>query len=87
MVNLDQRIARLYWQVLDIVWAAAVICLPFTSFPLMWYLMGVVVAPLSAFPVFILILFWLIPAATRHSREPYPDHFLMVAGGYVSIFL
>jgi hypothetical protein len=62
--------SRLYQNILNILWAAALICLPFTSFPLLVNLTGAIVAPLSAIPVFLLILLWFIPYVLRRGSLP-----------------
>ncbi|HSQ16936.1 MAG TPA: hypothetical protein VLM83_04500, partial [Anaerolineales bacterium] len=46
------------------------ISLPFTSFPLLVNLTGAIVAPLSAIPVFLLILLWFIPYVLRRGSLP-----------------
>jgi hypothetical protein len=62
---------RLWYQrTLDVLWAAALISLPFTSFPLLVNLTGAIVAPLAAIPVFLLILFWFIPYVLKRGVLP-----------------
>jgi hypothetical protein len=62
--------SRLYQNILNILWAAALISLPFTSFPLLVNLTGAIVAPLAAIPVFLLILLWFIPYVLRRGALP-----------------
>lgn len=62
---------RLWYQrLLDSLWAAALISLPFTSFPLLVNLTGAIVAPLAAIPVFFLILIWFIPYVLKRGFIP-----------------
>ncbi|HEX9091384.1 MAG TPA: hypothetical protein VF831_07830, partial [Anaerolineales bacterium] len=42
-------------------WAAALICLPVTAFPLFEKLTGALVAPLSILPIFLLFILWGLP--------------------------
>ena len=67
-LNLDGR--RFYQRGLDVLWAAALVSLPFTSFPLLMNLTGAVVAPLAAIPVFLLFVFWFIPYVFRRGLLP-----------------
>lgn len=62
--------SRLYQKILNILWVAALISLPFTSFPLLVNLTGAIVAPLAAIPVFLLILLWFIPYVLRRGALP-----------------
>ena len=55
---------------LDVLWAVAMLSLPFTSFPLLVNLTGAIVAPLAAIPIFLLVLFWLIPYLLRQRALP-----------------
>jgi hypothetical protein len=62
---------RLWYQrLLDFLWAAALISLPFTSFPLLINLTGAIVAPLAAIPIFFLILIWFIPYLLKRGSIP-----------------
>jgi len=57
-------------QVCEILWAAALICLPVTTFPLFSSLTGALVAPLSILPFFLLLLLWVIPLLFNKGRIP-----------------
>lgn len=57
-------------QVCEILWAAALICLPVTTFPLFSSLTGALVAPLSILPFFLLLLLWVIPLILRKGNLP-----------------
>jgi hypothetical protein len=70
--------SRLYQRILDGLWAATLICLPFTSFPLLVNLTGALVAPLSAIPVFFLILLWFIPYVLKRGPLPRETAPLMI---------
>jgi hypothetical protein len=61
---------RAYQKTIEIVWAAVLISLPFTSFPLFEKKFGVVVSPLSAGPLIIFILLWLFPFIFRGGQIP-----------------
>ena len=59
-----------YQRIQDVLWAAALITLPFTSFPLLVNLTGAIVAPLAAIPVFLLVLFRFIPYVLKRGTLP-----------------
>lgn len=61
---------RTYQKITEIIWAAVLISLPFTSFPLFERKFGLVVSPLSAGPLIILIILWLIPYVFRRGQFP-----------------
>ena len=67
--NLDRQ--GIYRRALDVLWAAALVSLPFTSFPLLMNLTGTIVAPLAAIPVFLLFLAWLIPYVLKRGSLPH----------------
>ncbi len=66
----SERARRWCQRLLDFLWAAALISLPFTSFPLLVNLTGAIVAPLAAIPIFFLILIWFIPYVLRRGTIP-----------------
>jgi hypothetical protein len=61
---------RVLHSFIDISWAAFLICLPFTSFPLFEKYLGSIVSPLSAVPLLFLILAWFIPYILNHGKIP-----------------
>lgn len=61
---------RLLRPVIEISWAAFLICLPFTSFPLFEKYLGSIVSPLSAVPLFLLLLAWFLPYIVRGGKIP-----------------
>ncbi len=71
---------RLYQRLLDLLWAAALISLPFTSFPLLVNLTGAIVAPFAAIPVFFLILLWFIPYLLKRGSLPRESVPLVIFG-------
>ena len=64
------KFTHLYQQTLNVLWAAALISLPFTSFPLLVNLTGAVVAPLAAIPIGLLIILWFIPYVLKRGSLP-----------------
>jgi hypothetical protein len=54
----------------EVIWAAVLISLPFTSFPLFEKSFGVVVSPLAAGPLIILIAVWFVPYIVRRGKLP-----------------
>src|SRR5512143_3682360 len=54
----------------EILWAAALICLPVTAFPLFEKLTGALVAPLSILPIFLLFVLWGLPLIIRKGKLP-----------------
>jgi hypothetical protein len=63
-------IHRIYGSSIDLLWAIALIGLPMTSMPLIWTLLGAIVAPASAIPVAILLIIWLLPHILRRGALP-----------------
>jgi hypothetical protein len=61
---------RIYRTSVQVLWAIALIGLPLTSIPLIWTLLGAIVAPFTAFPIFILLFIWLIPHILRGGALP-----------------
>jgi hypothetical protein len=57
-------------RVCEILWAAALICLPITTFPLFSSLTGALVAPLSILPFALLFLLWSLPVILRKGVIP-----------------
>jgi hypothetical protein len=82
MINLRLQSdrTRLYQRILDLLWAAALISLPFTSFPLLVNLTGAIVAPLAAIPVFFLILIWFIHYLLKRGSLPRESVPLIIFG-------
>jgi len=64
------RIGTIVEGVCRILWAAALICLPITTFPLFSSLTGALVAPLSILPFFLLLLLWALPVILRKGVIP-----------------
>ncbi len=64
------KAVRLAGIFLDALWAFAMLSLPFTSLPLFTGLTGSLVAPLSAVPVFILLVIWLLPLMLKRASLP-----------------
>jgi len=54
----------------EVLWAAALICLPVTAFPLFEKLTGALVAPLSILPIFLLFILWGLPLIIRKGKLP-----------------
>jgi O-antigen ligase len=68
---ISQRLSRFYFISLDVLWAAALIGLPLTTFPLYSSLTGATVTPFSAGPILLLLGLWLLPALVlRRKRLP-----------------
>ncbi len=66
-----QRFSRFYFTSIEVLWAAALIGLPLTTFPLFASLAGTIVAPFSGGPIFLLFVLWLLPALViRRQRLP-----------------
>jgi len=66
-----QRISRIYFASLEVLWAAALIGLPLTTFPLFASRMSAVVAPFSAGPILLILALWLLPTLVlRKKRLP-----------------
>jgi len=61
-------------------WVAALICLPFTSFPLFVNLTGAIVAPLAALPILLLLIIWFIPHILRGGSIPRESIPLIIFG-------
>lgn len=61
---------RFLERVCEVLWAAALISLPITSFPLFSSLTGAIVAPLSILPLFLLFLLWGLPLILRRGKLP-----------------
>lgn len=62
---------RLNWQLLlEGAWAVTLLCLPVTSFPWISDRWGFLVAPLSALPLILLLVVWLIPYLWRRGALP-----------------
>jgi hypothetical protein len=59
-----------YQKLIKIVWAAVLISLPITSFPILEKRIGAVVSPLAAAPLIILIILWFIPYIWRGGQLP-----------------
>ncbi len=59
-----------YQKLIKIVWAAVLISLPITSFPILEKRIGAVVSPLAAAPLIILIILWFIPYIFRGGELP-----------------
>jgi hypothetical protein len=57
-------------RVCEVLWALALICLPFTSFPLFSSISRALVAPLSILPFFILLIVWALPLIVRKGDIP-----------------
>ncbi len=56
--------------VCEVLWAAALISLPVTTFPLFSKFTGALVAPLSILPFFLLLLLWVLPLIMRKGVIP-----------------
>ena len=65
-----KKISPLFRKALEILWAAALISLPVTSFPLFTRLTRSLVAPLAGLPVLLLCLTWLVPYLLRRGKVP-----------------
>jgi hypothetical protein len=59
-----------YQKFIKIIWAAVLISLPITSFPILEKRIGAVVSPLAAAPLIILIILWFIPYIFRGGQLP-----------------
>jgi hypothetical protein len=76
---------RWYWRFLNGLWAFVLLSLPLTSFPPIQERIGALVAPLSALPIFILVLVWFLPHGLRRGEMPVesrlPLYFTLAALG------
>jgi hypothetical protein len=70
VVGSPARFNKIWEQVCEVLWAAALICLPLTSFPLLTSFNSALVAPLSIIPFFILLIIWTIPLVFRKGELP-----------------
>ncbi len=61
---------NLFTKFLNVVWAAVLISLPFTSFPLFESKFGIVVSPLAAAPLILMLAAWLLPYILRRGQLP-----------------
>jgi len=70
MMETSSRFGKRLEGIGEILWAIALICLPFTSFPLFESLSGGLVAPLSIVPFFILLIIWALPQIIHQGELP-----------------
>ena len=66
---IQHRLSRLYLISLEVLWAAALIGLPLTTFPLFSSLTGATVTPFSAGPILLMLVLWLLPALLLRRRR------------------
>ncbi len=64
------RLTSTWERVCEALWAAGLILLPLTSFPLLANVSGAVVAPLSILPFTVLLLLWTLPFIIRRGNLP-----------------
>jgi hypothetical protein len=64
------KYSRTYQNILEILWVVALVSLPITSFPPVWFWIKAVVAPLSALPVLLLLVIWFVPYILRRGKLP-----------------
>ncbi len=65
-----RKTASLFSKILEFVWVVGLVGLPLTSFPFFTRLTGSTVAPFTALPVFLLVIFWLVPHLFSGGRMP-----------------
>lgn len=73
-----KRFSSWYAIILAFLWAFALVGLSLTSFPPLSELTGALVAPLSAVPIGILLIVWVIPYLLRKGKLPVESKFIFI---------